>query len=626
MKKAKQKYSAGIKKWMFGYLFVLGITEVLALVFPMLLQGVTQIIGEGAESEYYDTGDIIRAVLVRAALVFGFIVLIMVVSVVAEFLLSNYANRYSRNMRRKLFNKLQRVSTEDLENFGSSKIVPTVLNDTLWMRLFTRRVLQAIIFIPVTIFGSIFMMFQLSTIYALIALSAVPVIALFYWWNLKKMSKLIPDTVTAFDDYFTNIKEGIIGARDIRILGKANERAKEFNKLVKIHRQQGEQTDKRNNFAGAFASVLFTIITIFLILYGIHFGMSDVEDLIILNTVLLYLARVQTGVHNTFVWFVEAIPRARVTKKRLDAVYELPEMPNEGGLINVPRFHEPWIEFSGIDYEYPNGKRAIRNFNVRVSYDTRVAIAGGVGSGKSVLGKLITRDAVPTGGEILLNGLDISSINRRYLRRELISYIGGSPMFENATVRDNMKRLAPEATDEEILKVFSCLGADDFVSKFGDNFLDYVINDKSRLSEGSKNLFNIVRGYLKPASIYVFNQCFEHVDTAYLANLMEMLKNDKKTCLFFSYDTAIANSCDTVHVLKNGKIVEAGKHSQLVKQSDEYKKFYAAGLGTIAVEEGEIAVLENTAEDDLGDDDSNMVREEGGSDISAIQAISSEGV
>ena len=592
MEKVRKNYSKGIVRWMIGYLILLAGIEVLALIFPMLLQGITEIVQEGVYNAY-PTGELIGKVIARVALVFGFIVLIMVVTLVAEFFVSKYVNSYSQNMRRELFNKLQKVSSEDIEKFGPGKVVPYVLNDAMWMRQYRRRILMALIFIPVTIFGSIFMMFRLSLFYSLIALGAVPIIALFYWINLRRMNKIVPPAVDAFDDYFTNIKEGISGAKDIRILGKADERADEFAKLVRVQRRQAMNTDMRNNFSASFHALLFAIVTVFLVIYGVHTS-TDVEDLIILNTVLLYLARIQTGVHNIFVWFVEHIPRMRVTKKRIQEVYNLPEMPNQGGLTNVPRFHEPWLEFSEIEYIHPSGKKAITGFNLVLPYNTRIAIAGGIGSGKSVLSKLLLREEVPTSGEILLNGLDISSINRRFLRRELFSYCGPKAIFENATMRDNLKRLAPDTTDEQIMQIFADLDAMDFVDKFGDNFLDFVISEKSRLSDGTKNFLHIVRAVLKPASVYIFNQCFEHVNQRYISKLMAKLKRDKMTCLFFSYDVRVARACNKVYVLKGGKISGVGRHSELLNSNQDYKKFYASGLGTIVEEEKQIVLKEDS--------------------------------
>jgi len=138
-------------------------------------------------------------------------------------------------------------------------------------------------------------------------------------------------------------------------------------------------------------------------------------------------------------------------------------------------------------------------------------------------------------------------------------------------------------TDEQILAAFKALGMDEFVKKF-DQILDFEINEYTA-NAGTKNLVNIVRTILKPASIYVFNQCFEHVKHEYVEKLMEWLKNEQKTCVFISYESEVCKYCDHIYVLRKGKLSGSGTHEQLLNTNADYRNLRASSAGVILKEE-----------------------------------------
>lgn len=565
----EREYGKGLKKYIFFFVFFLIVTEGLALAFPMILQSVTESIIEVQAS-----GDLgVGRILLSGLLVFGFIILIFVITMVTEYFGALFGNKYATNVRRKIFNKVQKIAPETLEEYGAAKVLPILFNDTVWLRLYRRRLVAAFVFVPVAIFGSFLMMFMLNPWYGLIALGSVPFALLFFWFSSRRMKRIFATSVDAFDSYFTNVNEGIVGARDIRILGKVEERTDEFEKIVKTHQHQTRTSATLNNFSISIHALIFTLITVIIIIFGVTVtDMQTTQQLVELNTALQYVVRVQAAAHLLFTWFFEHIPRVRITRRRVQEIYDLPEVKEGGGLREVPNFAEPRLEFSNISYAYANMSRGLHQINLTVPHNTRIAISGGIGSGKTIVPKLILGDVVPQSGEILFNQIDVSSINNNVLRRQIFSYGSSVPDFIAGTVRDNMRLLAPGVNDQDILQAFSDI-APDWTSRFK-NLLDFELNPKKPLSMGMRNILNIVRTVLKPAPIYIFNQCFEHVRSDYLDNLMTRLEKDKKTTLFITYDGAICKRCDNIYVLKNGKIQGSGRHAQLLKTNEDYQKFY----------------------------------------------------
>jgi len=508
------------------------------------------------------------------------------VQFIAERMGAVYGNQYQKNVRSALYQKFSRLSPEQIEQIGTARILPAIINDSTWMKTFHRRIIIFMVYFPIAILGSFLMLFMLSWVYALFAIASLPFVALFFYLTLRKMKKLVPAAVNAYDEYFLNIKEGVKGAKDIRILGKADERNQDFEEHVTANRTMEFQTVKGHAMSTGFNAILFTMITIAIIIYAAAFELEphQTNSIVVLNTAIQYINKVWTGSHQIFVWFYDYLPRTLYTYKRTNQFYSLPEKEDSTGLTQIPVYQKNHISFVGVTYKTPSGKTELHNISMEVPNGHIAAIAGGVGSGKSNMYDLLIKQRKPTEGQIIFNEIDLEQINVRYWRHDFLSVAANNPRFVPATIRENFKLLNPNVTDEEILSAFKSIGAMDFVRKF-DNFLDYEIGENAMLTEGSRNLLNIVRTILKPAVIYVFNQCFEHVQEKYIMKLMTYLRQSKKTSIFISYNDSVCRHSDIIYVFKNGRLTGHGRHGELKKTNRDYRELNSSLSGLLLYQE-----------------------------------------
>ena len=567
------------------FILSLLLLEGLAVVFPMILQEVA--ITASRQVEGADTN--IMPVVWRGVMVLGFIILISAVHFLTEFLGALYADKYQANVRQKLYEKFSKLSKEEIEKIGASRILPTITNDSAWIKMYHRRLVTLVVFFPVAIIGSFIMLFTLGTygwVYALFAFATIPFIGLFFWWNVRRVRRVIPQAVHAYDEYFFNIKEGIVGAKEIRILGKAEERSTEFATHVKHSRQQTLTIDRSLAMSAGFNAILFTLITIAIIVFAAMTNRStgEMRVIVYLNTAIQYINRIWNGSHMMFGWFIDGLPRCQYTYKRLHKFYSVPEQVQEGGLKQLPNYTSNTLKFNNVSYRQPNGKARLNNINIEIPNGKFIGIAGGIQGGKGIMADMLLKMTSPTDGEITFNEIGLEQIHSPTWRREIISYCSDSPKFIPATVRDNIKLLAPDATDEQIMKVFKDLGAASYIKQF-DNILDFEIKEGTNLSDGMRNLLSLVRGILKPAQIYVFNQCFEHVRHSYITRLMARLRREKKTAVFLSYDGSVCKLCDKIYVLHKGEISGEGTHAELIKDNKAYRDLHTSTLGVMVIEE-----------------------------------------
>jgi ABC-type multidrug transport system fused ATPase/permease subunit len=276
----------------------------------------------------------------------------------------------------------------------------------------------------------------------------------------------------------------------------------------------------------------------------------------------------------------------------------MPEAPVATGLTQIPVHAKNNLKIKNVSFKHTNGKSIISNIDFEVPSGKTIAIAGGIDSGKSMLADIITKMKSPTDGAVFFNDIDLEQVNSNHWRREYISYCNNAPKFIPGTIRENFKIFAPNVTDEEIIKAFNDIGAGQFVKKFN-NFLDFTIKEGTPLSEGVKNILNIVRCILKPAHLYVFNQCFEHVRHEYINKLMAKIKREKKTAVFVTYNGLVCKNCDTIHVLSGGKITGTGTHAQLSKTNKAYRELHAAGVGVMIIDEQGAKEIEALPDEDV---------------------------
>jgi len=570
-------YFKGVRKFVFLYIGSLAIMQGMALWFPMLISGITGMVGPESSATTTD-------IVVRGLLVFGVAVLIFTVNLLGEMFGAKAFASFQKNLRAEMFEKLQQAPVERVNELDSSTILPLIMNDTAWIRGMQRHIMLFIVVFPVAILGSIIMLFTLSPFYALFALASLPFIVVFFIINSRRINKTLQKSIPGFDIMHVQVKEGIIGAKEIRVFNKAQKREEEFSEQFYYGRLQSARTLKSINLSASFNAALFSLITAGIVIYG-AVTMSDVSDLGSLTAAILYVNMLWGGSHQIFQLFVDFLPRVKMAKDRIARIYNLP-IEAQGGRSKLDEVETLSfdLELKGVSYKYPNGVTGLSNVNIRVEKNTRIAVTGGAGSGRTVFPQLLLQYNKPSTGRITVGGIDIYDLNTAFYRRNIIAYCDQTPEFIPGTIRDNLALLSPGVTDEQILRLFKDIGAQSFVDKF-DKFLDHRICERDGFNMATKKLLNLARTLLKSAPIYIFNQCFDHINPEYIAKVFAKLRREKKTCFFITQNNVVSRHCDVVHILKKGAISGSGAHDVLIKNNADYRDMYLASAGRIISEE-----------------------------------------
>jgi putative ABC transport system ATP-binding protein len=238
------------------------------------------------------------------------------------------------------------------------------------------------------------------------------------------------------------------------------------------------------------------------------------------------------------------------------------------------------VRFSQVSFAYPDGPEVLHCVDLAIAPQTRVAVVGETGSGKTTFAKLLTRLMDPTRGEVLLSGLPLDRIRFDSLRRRVVMVPQDGFLFDS-TVAANVRYGRPGATDEDIALAFTELGLADWVDQLPDGLHTAVGERGGSLSVGERQLVAITRAYIADPDLLVLDEATSAVDPATEVRLQRALDSltRGRTTLAIAHRLSTAETADEVLVVDAGVVVERGPHAELVAAGGVYARLHASWVG-----------------------------------------------
>jgi ATP-binding cassette subfamily B protein len=236
------------------------------------------------------------------------------------------------------------------------------------------------------------------------------------------------------------------------------------------------------------------------------------------------------------------------------------------------------IEFRNVTFAYPGRERepALREVSLSVAAGSTLGVVGHTGSGKSSLAMLLPRLWDPTAGEILIDGRDARRVPVRELRR-LIRVVPQDPFLFSTTVRANIAFAVDQVPDEEIRRVARLVGIDQEVERFPAGYETVVGERGITLSGGQKQRLALARALLAPAPVLVLDDPLSSVDAETEARIVRALESEQRgrtTQIVISHRISAVQNADRIVVLRRGRIVEAGRHEELLRRGGLYAALF----------------------------------------------------
>ena len=432
--------------------------------------------------------------------------------------------------------------------------------------------------------GAIFVMIRMNTRLALMILTIIPLLVVLFSIFQKRLIAVNREVREVNSRITGNFNEGIMGAKTIKSLAIEDQMEQRFTDTTATMRKKTIQASRlRGLFAGtmSFASSVALAIVLW------KGGYIALEEM---GTFSVFMAYAQ-GMMEPLRWLVDIISDLITTQVNIERftnllavksdVVDTPEVIEKYGDCFEPK-KENWepikgdIEFRDVTFQYPDGEETVlEEFSLKIPFGTHIAIVGETGAGKSTLVNLVCRFYEPTKGQLLIDGRDARERSQLWLH-SAIGYVLQTPHLFSGTVRENLLMGNPDATEAEIWEAIRMVSADEVIAHL-ENGLDTDVGEGGDLlSTGEKQLISFARAILADPRILILDEATASIDTMTEAKIQAAMESvtEGRTSLMIAHRLSTVRNADLILVVKNGRIVEQGNHSELLKKRGYYHELY----------------------------------------------------
>ena len=500
----------------------------------------------------------------------------------------NYAMKtevsVNRDLRNAAFSHLQTLSFSYFNQNSVGYIHARVISDTARIGSLVSWSLMDSVWHLSYLLGAIVVMLLVNARLALLVLTILPLIVALFSVFQGKLIRVNREVRELNSKITSDFNEGITGAKTIKTLVIEDKMAGDFvEDTGAMHKKSVRVAHLRGLFAATMN--LASSFALAIVLWrGGYIAASEV------GTFSMFMSYAQ-GMMEPVRWIIDAISDLITTQVNIERLTRLletksdvedtPEVIEKYGNSFEPR-RENWeaikgdIEFKNVDFKYPDGDEyVLENFSLKIPFGSNIAIVGETGAGKSTLVNLVCRFFEPTKGQVLIDGRDARERSQLWLH-SAIGYVLQTPHLFSGTVRENLLYGNPDATDEQIQQALKLVSAEEVVARMEKGLDSDVGEGGDMLSTGEKQLISFARAILADPRILVLDEATASVDTITEQKIQSAIETiiEGRTSLVIAHRLSTVKNADLILVVRDGKIIEQGRHEELLKEKGHYYNLY----------------------------------------------------
>lgn len=522
------------------------------------------------------------------ALIFGLVILFSGVTVVIFSRQSMVVEmRIGPMLKRDCFHHLQQLPLSYYNQNSVGYLLARVMSDTDRISGMVAWGLQHLLWNLVYVLGTIAFMFVLSWRLALILVLIIPIVAVISYFFQRKIL-VVGRRVRAINSEITGAyNEGISGAKVSKTLVIEDQNSDAFEGRTADMYRQSIRAQRLS--AMMMPLVMFVgSVGVGAVLYrGGILVMENVFDFGILSAFISYAVGIiepvlqAASILNDMVNAQVGIERVTALLDEPCTIVDTPEVIEKYGDAFEPKT-ENWepiegrITFENIWFKYPDGDEYIlEDFSLDIPAGTTVAIVGETGAGKSTIVNLACRFFEPTRGKVLVDGRDYRERSQLWLHSSL-GYVLQDPHLFSGTIMENIRYGRLDATEEEIIAAARLVSADTVAARMPEGYNAQVGEGGDRLSTGEKQLISFARAVIADPRIFVLDEATSSIDTETELLIQNAISHilQGRTSFIIAHRLSTISRSDLILVVEDGRIIERGTHTDLLRRGGHYAKLY----------------------------------------------------
>jgi ATP-binding cassette, subfamily B, bacterial len=481
------------------------------------------------------------------------------------------AESVARKLRETLFDHLQKLPATYHDSAQTGDLVQRCSSDVETVRMFFADQILEILRATVLIGVALPIMLMIDVKLALSAVCVMPVVVLFaviFFWKVHGTFKAMDEAEGAMT---TSIQENLTGIRVVRAFARGDHERGKFAVRNDDHRAKHWSLYKVLAVYWSSSDFMCFAQIVIYVVYGAYrlslnqITPGELATFMMITGMYIFPVRHMGRI-------ITECGKALVAIGRIREVLDAPEESNDGA--DAPtRFHGR-IAFDNVGFRH-RGKQVLHDISFDVPAGSTVALLGASGSGKTTIAQLLMRLYDPSSGAIRIDDIDIASLKRSEVRRQ-IGVVMQEPFLFSRTIADNIRFSRPDADHEAIVSAASMAAVDASIRGFEKQY-DTLLGERGvTLSGGQRQRVAIARAVLREAPILILDDALSAVDTETEASILSALRNTgrKQTTLLIAHRLSTLMHADQILVLEHGRIVQRGTHESLSSEQGLYRKLW----------------------------------------------------
>jgi len=518
----------------------------------------------------------------------GIYLVTIVMTGVLNYISCAYAMRtevsVNRDLRNAAFNHLQTLSFSYFNQNSVGYIHARVISDTSRIGSLVSWTLMDSVWHLSYLVGAVVVMLLVNAKLALLVIAILPLIVVLFSFFQRKLIRVNREVRELNSQITSDFNEGITGAKTIKALVIEDKMIHDFLEDTGAMRKKSVRVAHLRGLFSATLNLASSLALAIVLWRGGYIAASEV------GTFSMFMSYAQ-GMMEPVRWIIDAISDLITTQVNIERFSRLLETKSD--VADTPEviekygdsFHpkkENWeplqgdIEFCNVDFKYPDGDEyVLENFNLKIPFGSNIAIVGETGAGKSTLVNLVCRFFEPTKGQVRIDGRDARERSQLWLH-SAIGYVLQTPHLFSGTVRENLLYGNPNATEEEIRRALELVSATEVVDRMEKGLDSDVGEGGDMLSTGEKQLISFARAILANPRILVLDEATASVDTLTEQKIQSAIETiiQGRTSLVIAHRLSTVKNADLILVVRDGKIIEQGRHEELLKAKGHYYNLY----------------------------------------------------